>query len=279
MAASVIGSSITKFLPMIKVGAVALLLLILFGFLFYYVLIVMKRKVWHVTIYEQKADGRIHIVGQDKVQEKKLKGGTITVYWMNRAKTEVIPPPFETVYRNKGKEFVDYLRVERDYIPVTKTTGLPVFENKKLSTTSFTDKKVRVKMTKIYDNVLEKIRSVKTTYFNAEAVKDRFIHIPVNRTMTAKVDIKTVPYDLNIMAQNKISNADEFFASKYEFWKKYGAAITLGLTIIFLIIVVFLTYDYMIDVIGTLMGNVQSNTQAITNLADGLSQSGVKPPN
>ena len=279
MAEAILGSTLMKYLPMLKVGAVGLLVIIILAFGFYYVLVVMKRKSWKVTIHEQKADGRIHIIGNDLIQEKKMKGGTVTIYWLRGAKTEVVPPPHEVVYRVKGKEFVEYMRIERDFIPMTRHTGLPTLEDKKIVVKNLNDKAVRIKLTKVYDKMLSNIRGIKTTYFDSAAIADRYIYTPIDRVMTTKVSLKTVPYDLNIMAQNKISNAEEFFSPKYEFWKKYGAAITLGLTIIFLIIVVFLTYDYMAEVVNTLMGHVQSNTEAVTNLMDSMGRSGAKPPN
>ncbi len=71
MAEAILGSTLMKYLPMLKVGAVGLLVIIILAFGFYYVLVVMKRKSWKVTIHEQKADGRIHIVGNDLIQERR----------------------------------------------------------------------------------------------------------------------------------------------------------------------------------------------------------------
>jgi len=44
MAEAILGSTLMKYLPMLKVGAVGLLVIIILAFGFYYVLVVMKRK-------------------------------------------------------------------------------------------------------------------------------------------------------------------------------------------------------------------------------------------
>jgi len=207
-------------------------------------LIINKRKrKWKVEIHEQKADGKLHTVGYDILEEKKLHGGTKTIYWLRKSKTETIPPPDECVNRFKGKEEVDYIRIERDFMPVEKKCR-----------TNYNDPLVRKKVTNVYDSLRNKIRAVKTTYFDSEPVRDRFLYIPINKTLSANMNYKPIDYDMNMMAMNEIHNADEMFKSKYEFWKKYGAVIVFGLTIVFLIIIVVLTFDYIQTLITDILG-------------------------
>ncbi len=251
-------------IPWLKLGMIAFVvaLIVIIGV----VLILEKRKrKWRIEIHEQKADGRLHSVGFDTLIEKKLNMGTKTIYWLKKGKTETIPPPWETVDRIGRKEEADYLRVERDYIPTVKTMKV-----------DYNDPRVKNAVARVYDNIRFRIRSVKTTLFDAEAVRDRFMYIPINKTLTAKMEFKPIDYDMNMMAMNEIHNADEFYQSKYEFWKKYGAVIVFGVTIVFLIILVVLTYDYMEATIGTIMGKVSETSGLLNNVVDKLG--GAKPP-
>jgi len=229
------------------------------------IIIEKKKRKWKIEIHEQKADGRLHSVGFDVLQEKKLKMGTKTIYWLRKAKTETIPPPWETVDRIGKNEEVDYLRIARDYIPMEKTM-----------TANYNSPYVRKKVIAVHDMIREKIRSIKTTYFDAEPVRDRYVYIPINKTLTTNMKFRPIDYDMNMMAMNEIHNADEFYQSKYEFWKKYGAVIVFGVTIVFLIVLTVLTYEYMQTTIATIMGKVSESSGLLNNLIDKMA--GSKPP-
>jgi hypothetical protein len=229
------------------------------------IIIEKKKRKWHLDIYEQKSDGRLHLVGTDILQEKKLKMGTKTIYFLKKAKTETIPPPWETVVRTKKKEKVAYLRIARDYVPMEKVT--PV---------NYNDPAVKKKLFAVHDYFKNKIRSFKTTLFESDAISDRFIFVPINHTLTANVQFKPIDYDMNMMAMNEIHNADEFYQSKYEFWKKYGAVIVFGVTIVFLIVLTVLTYEYLQTTITTIMGKVTETSGLLNNLIDKMA--GGKPP-
>jgi len=225
----------------------------------------LKKRKWKVEINEQKADGRLHVVGYDTLVEKKLKMGTKTVYWLKKNKCEVIPPPSGTTSRFKNKEEVAYLRVERDYVPIEKSIS-----------TDYNDPLVKKKITQINDKLLNKIRSIKTTFFSSDAVRSRFLYIPIERTLSTKMTFRPIDYDMNMMAMNQITNADEFYQSKYEFWKKYGAVIVFAITIVFLIIIVTLTYQYLTDMLASTQGKLDSTNTILQGMVDKMS--GSKPP-
>lgn len=229
------------------------------------IIIEKKKRKWKIEIHEQKADGRLHTVGFDVLQEKKLNMGTKTIYWLKKARTETIPPPWETVDRIGKKEEVDYLRVARDFIPMAKTM-----------TVDYNRPQVKSVVIKAYDKLRTDIRNIKTTFFNADAVHDKYIYIPITRTLTANMKFRPIDYDMNMMAMNEIHNADEFYQSKFEFWKKYGAVIVFAATIIFLIVLVVLTYEYMQTTITTIMGKVSETSGLLNNLIDKMA--GGKPP-
>lgn len=240
-------------------------ILIIFTVIGIFVIIESKKRKWRIEIHEQKADGRLHTVGFDTLQEKKLKMGTKTIYWLKKAKTETIPPPWETVDRIGKKEEADYLRVARDYIPIEKRVN-----------TNYQKKEIRNKVAFVYDKIRNDIRNVKTTFFDTDPVRERYMYIPINKTLTANMEFRPIDYDMNMMAMNEIHNADEFYQSKYEFWKKYGAVIVFGVTIVFLIVLTVLTYEYMDTTINTIMGKVSETSGLMNNLIDKMA--GGKPP-
>jgi energy-coupling factor transporter transmembrane protein EcfT len=249
--------SITGYIPIISMLFFALVFVIIIWVGLYFILIVRKRKKWKIEVHEQKADGKLHTVGYDILEEKKLNWGTKTIYWLKRAKQECIPPPQGVTDRFKGKEECDYIRIEREMIPTTRKLDV-----------NYNNPEVKSKVTKVYDSMLKKIRSIKTTFKDSDAVRDRFIYIPVEKTLRATYHYEPVPYDMNMMAINEIHNADEFFASKFEFWKKYGAVIVFGLTIVFLIILIVLTFDW-------LSTSMEQITAGLATIAESFQTSGV----
>jgi hypothetical protein len=225
----------------------------------------LKKRKWKVEIHEMKSDGRLHNVGEDTLQELKIEAGRKTVYWLKKAKCEAIPPPDETIDRNRGKEKVHYLRISRDYIPMIKRIK-----------TDYNNIEVKKKVIAIHDKILYKIRDIHTSFFDSEPVRNQFVYIPVNKTLTANMTFEPIDYDVSMMAMNEIHNADDFYASKYEFWKKYGAIIVFAITIVFLIILIVLTYEYMGKVVGNIMGKVTENSNLLNGIVDKLA--GGKPP-
>lgn len=257
---------VPQIIPFLKWGFIffGIAILTVAGVIF---IIAMKKRKWQVEIHEMKADGKLHTVDRDTLEERKIEMGRKTIYWLKKAKCEAIPPPSETVDRFKGKEEVDYLRIARDYIPVTKKM-----------TVDYTNPQVVQRVAKAHDQIMKSLHETKTSFFNSDAVRHRFMYIPIQRTLSATMIFEPIDYDVSMMAMNEIHNADDFYASKYEFWKKYGAVIVFALTIIFLIILVTLTYQYVGDTINTMMGKVSETTGILNGLVDKLASNGAKPP-
>jgi len=87
----------------------------------YYLFVVKKRKFWLADIYEQKSDGDLYLVDKDRLQEKKINHGKQTIYIFRHTKTEAIPPPYECIQRYNGKEYVNYIRILGEYVPMQAT--------------------------------------------------------------------------------------------------------------------------------------------------------------
>lgn len=263
MANEILNAVMISAYPWVRLGMFAFIGMII-TVIGVYIILEKKKRKWKVELHEMKADGLIHTVGYDKLIERKLKMGTKTIYWLKKAKAEVIPPPDECVDRFSRKEEVDYLRMGRDYIPIKKRVNV-----------NYNSPFINKRVVAAYDSIREKIREIKTTFFDSEPVRDRWIYVPMKKTLTATVSYEPIEYDMNMMAINEIHNADEFYESKYEFWKKYGAIIIFAATIVFLIVIVVLTYEYMNETVMQMLGKVDSTTGVLQQIADQIAG---KPP-
>ena len=93
------------------------------GFLiggFWIVFKVLLPRKWAITIWDKKSDGRLHMVSKDVLIQKKVDGGKHILYWLRRQKCQAFPPPVEATHRVRGKEYVDYLRIEDEYTPLVQ---------------------------------------------------------------------------------------------------------------------------------------------------------------
>lgn len=232
----------------------------------WYFFIYKRRRRWNIEVHEIKTDGKLHTVGRDILVEMRKVHGTVTYYWLKRNKRECIPPPTEVVDRFGGKEEVDYLRIERELVPAEKH---PLHD--------YNNPENKKKIAKVYDAILHKIHSIKTTYLHSEAVADRWIFIPIEKSLSAKIEFSPIPYDMNMMAVNEIQNADAHFNSQYEFWKKYGAVIVFAMTVIFLLIIAVLTYDHLEKMSQIIIGKLGETNNILQGFVDKMAGAG-KPP-
>ena len=98
--------------------------------LWYYLFVIKRRRFWLVDVYEQKSDGKLYLVQKDRLWEKKINFGKQTIYVFKKTKTEAIPPHFECVRRLGNKEYADYVRVQGEYVPMSRDEkNLPDFNN------------------------------------------------------------------------------------------------------------------------------------------------------
>jgi len=260
-------TTIPRLLPYFKLILWIVIACILIA-VFFLIIVNMRRRKWFYNIWEQKSDGELHLVARDVNLEKKVKFGTKCVYWLKNAKVETIPPNSACVVRHRGKDYVDCLRVERTYIPGRLQPVEGGVDYQKME--------VRDKVETAYDRIRDDIKNVGTTYFSAKKVDEKYIYIPIKRSLHVPMKYKIMDFDMYMMAVNEIHNADEFYQAKWEFWKKYGAIIVFALTIIFLIILVVLTFQYMNDIVAKMMSEIQSTGNMLSSIGDKMGFG--KPP-
>jgi hypothetical protein len=103
------------------------------------------------------------------------------------------------------------------------------------------------------------------------------MYIPIEKTLSARMTFEPIDYDIYMMAVNQVNNADQFYQGKYEFWKKYGAVIVFAVTIVFLIILVVLTYEYVNDIVAKILGQATTTGNLLQDIANKVAGTG-KPP-
>ena len=253
---------IIKALPVIKTAIYAIVGLALTVGVGYFLLVVKRRRLWHVNIYEKKADGKLHLVGKDKLMERKINKGKQVVYMLKNRKVETFPPPDDASHRFLSKEYADYLRVRDDYLPLKSDMKLKFLDDK--------SEDEKQEFYKYYKQKLYKMKQM-----SKEEVESNFIYIPVTRAVHAPLNFEVMEYDVNMMRINAIDNRDKIYKDKQDWLSKYGTYLALGSIIVLIIVVLYLSYDYSTNVINAAMGKAQETLRMVEQLA---SKMGGTPP-
>lgn len=227
----------------------------------YYLFIVKNKRFWLVDVYEQKSDGTLYLVQKDRLVEKKINYGKQTIYLFKKTKTESVPPPFESVRRLGNKEYCDYIRVLGEYIPLVSTgDNLPDFGNSKIKQNIF----------RIISKKLSEIRNT-----GSRETLNRFVYIPLNKALKYDVEFTPISYDVNMMRINEIDSLDKMFEAKKDFWQKYGSMIIIGAGIVMVIVIAYMSFEYMQTVIQQSMGAADKVAGPLQAIVDKL---GGSPP-
>lgn len=239
-------------MPVIKTG-----LMLFVGFVAvigtgYYFFIIKKRRLWYTNIWEKKADGRIHLIGKDIVIEKRINKGKQLIYILKKSKSEVFPPPWESTYRLKGREYTDYVRVrEDDYIPLKREVKLP-FETKG-------EKKNLIELVR---TKLKEIRSK-----GKEEMLDKYVYMPIENSLKTDFKFEAIDYDINMLRIATLDNREKLYADAQDWMQKYGHLVAIGVIVVLIIVVLYLSYDYSQNVIATAMGQTSKTISAIEQLS------------
>jgi len=217
----------------------------------YYLLVVKRRRVWNVNIWEKKADGTLQMITKDKLTEKKINKGKQLIYKLKRQKHECFPPPWECVYRVRGKEYCDYLRVAEEYLPLRQSLGEMnnMVNNRK----------------GIIEKVKENLSFIKT--HKKKDIEEKFVFVPLSQAMTATIKFEPMEYDVNMMRINAIDIRDKIYMDKQDFLQKYGTFVAFGLIVVLIIVVLYLSYEYSGNVISQGMGKAQETLSMVEQLA------------
>jgi len=227
----------------------------------YYLFIVKNKRYWLVDIYEQKSDGQLALVQKDRLLEKKINHGKQIIYMFRKTKTESIPPPSECVRRLNGKEYCDYVRILGEYIPlVNKSNNLP-----KLS-----EEGTKQNIFKIISKKLNQIRNT-----GKREVLNRFVYIPLHKSLKYDIEFTPISYDVNMMRINEIDSLDKMFEATKDFWQKYGSMIIIGAGIVMVIVVAYMSFEYMQTVIQQSMGAADKISGPLQGIVERL---GGSPP-
>ena len=230
--------------------------------LWYYLFIVKRRRFWLIDVYEQKSDGRLYLVQKDRLNEKKINHGKQTIYIFKKTKTESIPPPYECVRRLGNKEYADYVRILGEYVPLqSEEKRLPDFGNQNVKRSIF----------RIIGKKLKEIRLIPTTLRKADSVENKFVYVPLYKALKYEIDFKPISYDVNMMRINEIDNIDKMFKNKQGFLEKYGALIGVSIAAVVLIVVGYLSFEYMQQVITQSLSAADKVAGPLQGIVDKLS--------
>ena len=229
----------------------------------YYLLVVKRRREWRINIYEKKADGKLHLVGRDKLLERKINKGKQVVYMLKNRKIETFPPPDDASHRYLGKEYADYLRMRDDYLPLKSDMSL-----------SFLETRTEDEKQEFYKEFKEKL--YKLGQMTKDQVESTYMYVPIARTIHAALQFEIMEYDVNMMRINAIDNRDKIYKDKQDWLSKYGTYLALGAIIVLIIVVLYLSYDYSATVINSAMSRADHTLSMVEQLASKMG--GTPPP-
>jgi len=221
----------------------------------YYLFVVKRRREWIINLWEKKADGRLHLIGKDKLQEKKFNKGKQIAYILKQQRIETFPPPWESTYRVRNKEYADYLRIrEDDFQPMNKKPSFKMeHEDNPLEKARF------------FANVRNRIHDIKNSL--KKDIEDKYIAIPVDNTLSCNMEFEVMDYDINMMRINAIDNRDKIYADKQTWLQQYGTFLALGMIVVLIIVVLYLSYDYSSNVLNMSYGKATETLKMVEQLA------------
>lgn len=218
--------------------------LMLCGGLIYFLFLRKKTRRWGVVIWEPKEGGLLIPVGTEILDEKFFDNSKQVAYILRKSKIEVFPPNAKTIYRKDGKDWCDYVRIQQEYIPVRKQIkyGLDKFDKEE------------------YMYQLLQLSKQKP-----DEVISHYIYAPLVTAPAVEFDIELMDHDINMMRMSSIDNRDKVYADKKDFMEKYGAAVGMSLLIVAVIVISYLSFDFIVKVQSSMLG-------PLTNIANGLGQ-------
>lgn len=223
----------------------------------YYLFVYLRRKFWLVDVYETKSDGALHLVEKDRLNQKRINFGKQTIYLFKKSQCEAVPPPDECVRRFGRKEYCDYLRVLGEYIPMAlQAKSLP----------NFHDPSIKKTITTLFSKHLKFIRH----QTDDEVIKQKYIYIPLNKSLKYDIDYKPMPYDVNMMRVNQIDNIDQMFKDKQSFWDKYGQFIIIGAGIVMVIVIAWFGFEFAQNVVQQSLGAADKVSKPLDLIAEKL---------
>jgi hypothetical protein len=178
---------------------------------------------------------------------------------MRRNKVEVYPPPWECCYRWHGKEYTDYIRIREDEFQPIK---------KELPKMSFEERSSLFSRFMIAPSLVKKM--------SKQEVKDKFIYAPLHKSLVMPINYEMMDYDINMMRINAIDNRDKLYADKLSFMEKYGTFMAIGIIVVLIIVVLYLSYDYSSAVINQGYAKLGETGGWLNNLATKMG--GTPPP-
>jgi len=216
------------------------------GGLFYILFVRKKTRKWNVIIWEPKENDMLVPAETDTVVEKYYNKGKQVAYFLKKIDVEVFPPNQKTTYSRNGKNYCDYIRIQQEYIPVRRQIkyGLDKFDKEE------------------YLYQLKQLAKQKP-----EEVQSKYIYAPLVTAPRVEFDVDLMENDVKNAMLSAIEARDEVYKDRQSFMEKYGPAIGLSLLAVSIIVVAYLSFDFIIKVQSTMVGPMQNIANALQNTA------------
>lgn len=232
--------------------------LLLCGGLIYFLFLQKKTKKWGVVIWEPKENGLLIPSDIDILEEKFFGGGMFgtskqVTFMLRKLKVEVFPPNHKTTYRKNGKDWCDYIRIQQEYIPVSKQIkyGLDKFDK---------------------DEYLFQLKELAKQ--KPDEVSSKYIYAPLVAAPRVEFNIELMDHDVNMMRMAAIDNRDKVYSDKKSFLEKYGPIIGISLLIVAFIVICYLSFDFIIKYQSSMIGPMNDIAKGLTSAASSCNPTG-----
>jgi len=117
---------------------------------------------------------------------------------------------------------------------------------------------------------LEKIKSLPSTLRTSDYIENKYVYIPIYKALKYNVEFKPISYDVNMMRINELDNIDVMFKKKQDFWQKYGSMIIIGGGIVMVIVITYMSFEYMQNVVAQSLGAADRVANPLNTIAEKL---------
>lgn len=100
---------------------------------------------------------------------------------------------------------------------------------------------------------------------------DDYSYLPM-KPLIDEENLNFVPmdYDVNVLLVQALDRREKVYKLKKEFWEKYGLMISIALVIMLVIVVIYMTFDFIKDTIPQLVGVLNANANKLDMITERL---------
>jgi len=125
------------------------------------------------------------------------------------------------------------------------------------------------KKSKLITRIKESLEIIKR--LSTSETESKFVFIPLDKAIVGNINFEPMDYDVNMMRINALDNRDKIYKDSADWISKYGQLIAIGGIIVLIIVVLYLSFDFVTQVIDKGLGAADKVAEPLNNLVNKLS--------